>query len=235
MRVPFCQESRHFPGTVPPVFTCTLNSHQSDPGHMAIPGLQGVLENREKECAYWLASVQFSEAWLIAAPSKIWFLLAKKKGEWILCMLGGVGHSYVFLIFLSYTTPPTGRYHITTRIQKELVTSFPNSFMSMLLPLSLRGKKQLNTLNKYKVQRGLALPTSCSLVLSVFLHVSVYQPPVLLNTLTPSTLLSHHRALAPAVHSAENCLLPPHPVPKRSMTCPGKLPLTFSESSQPDK
>lgn len=83
VRVPFCQESRHFPGTMPSVFTCTPTSHQSDPGHMAIPGLQGVLGNRKKECAYWLASVmvQFSEAWHIAAPSKIWFLLARKKGE----------------------------------------------------------------------------------------------------------------------------------------------------------
>lgn len=132
VRVPFCQESRHFPGPVPSVFTCTPTSRQSEPGPMAIPGLQGVLGNREKECAYWLASVmvQFSEAWHIAAPSKVWFLLARKKGE----------RRWPQLCIHRSLIPPTGRYHITTGIQKEFVTSLPNLFMSMLLPLSLRGK-----------------------------------------------------------------------------------------------
>lgn len=190
---------------------------------MAIPGLQGVLGNREKECAYGL-----HQSWSSLARHGTLLPQAKFGFLWQGRRENGVGHSCAFFLVLSYTTPPTGRYHITTGIQKELVTSLPNSFTSMLLPLSLRGEKQLNTLNKYKDQRGLALPTSCGLVLYVLLRVSVYQPPVLFNSLTPYTLLSHHRALAPAVHSAENSLLHPHPVPNSIMTYPGKLPLTFS-------
>lgn len=59
---PFYQESKHLPKIVYYIYTFTptppptrlLQVHQSDPGYMAIPGLQGVLGRREEQCAYWL-------------------------------------------------------------------------------------------------------------------------------------------------------------------------------------
>lgn len=99
MRVPFCQESRHVPGTVPSVFTCTPTSHQSDPGHMAIPGLQGVLGNREKECVIGLRQSRSS-----LARHGTWLPQAKFGFFWQGGREHGVGHSCALFIALTHRT-----------------------------------------------------------------------------------------------------------------------------------